>query len=61
MERSRPLWPLAALLFVIGSAGLSRFSHNMRSVDIVGLSGSGFALGVGFALLAFGLAGKVKR
>jgi hypothetical protein len=57
MERSRRLFPLAAVLFVVGAAGLSRFLQHVRAVDAVGLSGSGFALGVGFVLLVFGLTG----
>lgn len=61
MERSRRLLPSAVLLFVIGAVALSRFSQNVRAVDAVGLSGSGFAFGVGFALLLFGLAGRTKR
>lgn len=60
MEHSRRLYPLAALLFVIGAAGLSHFSGNVRDVDAIGLSGAGFALGVGFALLTLALTGKIK-
>ena len=48
---------MAALLFTIGAAALSRFSHGVRAVDVTGLSGAGFAIGVGFALLMFGPAG----
>jgi hypothetical protein len=59
MERRR-LLPLAVLLFVIGTATLSRFSHEVRNVVAVGLSGGGFAIGVGFALLVFGAAGRLK-
>lgn len=60
MEPSRRLFPLAALPFVIGTAGLSRFAANVRTVEAVGLSGAGFALGVGFALVVFGLRARVK-
>jgi hypothetical protein len=60
MERRRFL-PLAVMLFTIGAVALSRFSHGVRSVDAVGLSGGGFAIGVGFALLVFGAAGRLKR
>ena len=60
MERSRRLYPLAALLFVIGAASLSHFSGNVRSVDAIGLSGAGFSLGVGFILLALTFTGKIK-
>lgn len=61
MERSRRLLPSAAVLLVVGAIALSRFSQNVRAVDAVGLTGSGFAFGVGFALLLFGLAGRIKR
>jgi len=60
MNSSRRVFPLAVLLFAIGAVALSRFSDNVRNVDAVGLSGGGFALGVGFALLVFGLAGRNK-
>lgn len=60
MESSRRFLPLVGLLFVIGIVGLLRFSTDVRSVDVVGLSGSGFALGVGFVLLVLGFAGKIK-
>jgi hypothetical protein len=59
MERRRVM-PLAALLFVIGAATLSRFSHDVRTVVAVGLSGGGFAIGVGFALLMLGARGRLK-
>ena len=52
--------PVALLLFIIGAAALSRFSHDVRGVAVVGLSGAGCAIGMGFALLAFGPAG-LKR
>jgi len=60
MERSRSFLPLVGVLFIVGIVGLVRFSQNMRSVDVVGLTGSGFALGVGFVLLLLGFAGKIK-
>lgn len=60
MDRPRRIYPLAAFLLVIGAAGLSRVSDHVRSVDAVGLSGAGFALGVGFALLALAFTGKLK-
>ena len=49
--KRRPLAPLAVLLFMIGGATLARFAHDVRSVAVVGLSGAGFAIGVGFAFL----------
>jgi hypothetical protein len=60
MERSRRLLPLAAILFIIGAAGLSRFSPGVRPVAAVGLSGSGFAIGVGFAFLVLSFTGRVR-
>jgi hypothetical protein len=60
MESSRRFLPLVSVLFIVGMAGLVRFLQNVRSVDAVGLSGSGFALGVGFVLLVLGLAGKIN-
>lgn len=59
MNASKRLLPLAGLLFAVGAAGLSHFSSNVRSVDAVGLSGAGFAIGVGFAFLIFSFKGKV--
>ncbi len=59
MERRR-LLPVAVLLFTIGAVALSRFSHDVRAVDATGLSGGGFAIGVGFALLVFGRTGRLK-
>ena len=46
--------PLATMLFIVGAATLSRFCPGVRGVNAVGLSGGGFAIGVGFALLVFG-------
>lgn len=60
MERSKRLFPLVGILFIIGTAGLVRFSQNVRSVDAVGLSGAGFAFGVGFAFLVLGLTARIK-
>jgi hypothetical protein len=60
MENSRRFLPLVGILFIVGMVGLLRFSQNVSSVDVVGLSGSGFALGVGFVLLILGFAGKIK-
>ena len=59
MDRSQRLYPLAALLFVIGAASLSHFSTGVRQVDAVGLSGAGFALGVGFVLLVLASRRKI--
>ena len=59
MKRARRFLPTVAILFIVGTSGLLRFSEEVRSVQVVGLSGSGFALGVGFALLILGLAGRI--
>ena len=60
MERSRAVnpWPFAALFFV-GLMTLTRFSQNVRSVEAVGLSGGGFAMGVG--LVGFIIAFRARR
>jgi hypothetical protein len=60
MESARRYLPLVGVLLLVGLAGLVRFSESARSVDVVGLSGSGFALGVGFVLLVLGFTGKIK-
>jgi hypothetical protein len=60
MENSRRFLPLVGILFIVGMVGLLRFSQNVSRVDVVGLSGSGFALGVGFVLLILEFAGKIK-
>jgi len=60
MERSSRLLSSAVLLLMVGAAGLARFSQNVRNVQVVGLSGSGVALGDGIALLILGFAGRIK-
>jgi threonine/homoserine efflux transporter RhtA len=61
MAGSKRILPLVVLLFITGIVALSRFSHNVRSVDVVGLSGAGFALGVGFTFLVLGLQGRIRN
>ena len=58
MERSKPNLAVMAMLFVIGVGSLVRFSQNLyhyaqnvRTVDVVGLSGGGAACGA--ALFGF--------
>ena len=58
MKNAKPALPLAVLLFIIGIAALSRFSSGIRAVDAVGLSGGGFAMGVGFMIFVFALTGR---
>lgn len=57
---SRRIVPMIGMLFILGTVSLSRFSHNVRSVDVLGLSGAGFAFGVGFAFLIMSMTGKLK-
>jgi len=51
---------MIGILFTLGAVSLSRFSHDVRSVAVVGLSGAGFALGVGFAFLVMSMTGRLK-
>ncbi|HEV8267979.1 MAG TPA: hypothetical protein VGR00_07095 [Thermoanaerobaculia bacterium] len=60
MERSKRLVPLALILFMVAAVTMSRFAGRVRTVEAVGLSGSGFAFGVGATLLVMVLAGRVK-
>jgi hypothetical protein len=60
MKQGRPV-VVALPLFIVGAATLSRFAHDVRTVVAVGLSGGGFAIGVGFALLMFGMTGQLKE
>ena len=60
MKSSRRFLPVVGILFIVGMSGIVRFSQNVRSVDVAGLSGSGFALGVGFVLLILGFTGKIN-
>jgi hypothetical protein len=47
MQGPTSLNPLPfALLLLVGFATLSHFGAHVRSVDAVGLSGSGFSLGI---------------
>ncbi len=60
MERSQPNLVTLAMVFLIGAGTLFHFSHNVRSVDVVGLAGGGAACGValfGF-IRALGAKGK---
>ena len=61
MKRSgRRIVPMVGMLFIIGAMSLSKFSPGVRGVAIVGLSGAGFAIGVGFAFLIMSLRGWLK-
>jgi hypothetical protein len=70
MDRSRPNLAVMTMIFFIGLSTLLRFSHNLfhfshdvRMVDVVGLSGGGAACGAAlfgfiFALRARNQAGS---
>lgn len=60
MKSRRPL-PVVLPLLTVGAVALSRFAHDVRAVVAVGLSGAGFAIGVAFAILVFGLTGQLKE
>jgi hypothetical protein len=45
MKRLRPNLALMALLFILGVSNLVHFSHNVRVVDFLGLSGGGATCG----------------
>ena len=59
-SKSRRIVPAIGMLFILGAVSLTRFSHNVRSVDVVGLSGAGFSIGVGFAFLVMSMTGRLK-
>jgi hypothetical protein len=58
MERSRPNSAVLAMLVLIGVGATIRFSHDVRSVQVVGLSGGGAACGA--ALVGFVWALKTR-
>jgi hypothetical protein len=61
MDRSKPLNPIPfVVLFFIGVATLYHFSHHVRTVDAVGLSGSGFAFGIAVSGLITALRARIK-
>lgn len=51
MRRSRPDLAVLAMLVVVGVGAIARFSQDVRSVQVVGLSGGGAACGA--ALVGF--------
>ena len=60
MERPKYMNPAPfAILFFVGLMTLTRFAQHVRSVDAVGLSASGFALGVG--VFGFVIALRARR
>ena len=60
MERSTPNLAVLAILFIIGVGSLARFSHNVRTVDVVGLAGGGAACGAALFGLIWALRTKPK-
>ena len=67
MERSRPNLAVLAMLLFIGVSSLIRFSHNLfhfsqnvRTVDVVGLSGGGAACGAALFGFIFALRTRNK-
>ncbi len=55
---NRKSLPPLVVAFIIGMLGLYKFSHNVRSVDVLGLFASGFACGAAFVWLVKALRGK---
>ncbi len=67
MERSKPNLAVLALLSFIGVSSLFHFSqnpfhlsHNVRIVDVVGLSGGGAACGAALFGFVFALVARIK-
>jgi hypothetical protein len=67
MERPTPNLAVLAMLFVVGVGSLFRFSQNLfhfsqnvRSVDVVGLSGGGAACGAALFGFIFALRTRNK-
>ena len=67
MERPTPNLAVLAMLFVVGVGSLFRFSQNLfhvsqnvRSVDVVGLSGGGAACGAALFGFIFALRARNK-
>jgi hypothetical protein len=67
MKRTQPNLALMAMLFLIGVSSLVRFSQNLfqlsqnvRTVDVVGLSGGGAACGAALFGFVFALVTKNK-
>ena len=49
----KPINPVPfVLLLVIGIGNLVRYSTGLRTVDVVGISGGGFAIGIAVCALA---------
>ena len=55
-----PVFALVSLMLVLGLVGMSNFSKDLRTVQVVGLLGSGACLGVALVLLIFRITGVIK-
>ena len=60
MERSKPNLVGMVVVFFIGVYSVFHFSHNVRIVDVVGLSGGGAACGAGLFGFIFALMARIK-
>ena len=50
-----------AMMIVFGSVGLTMFTENVRTVQIVGLMATGAVVGAAFASIIFALKAKQPR
>ncbi len=67
MEYSKPNFAVLALLLIIGAGSLVRFSQNLfhfsqnvRTVDVVGLSGGGAVCGAAMFGFIYALIKRIK-
>jgi len=63
--RDRKIYPSIVLLVMIGAGTLTQALgrprlENLRTVDILSLTGSGFSFGIAFAFLILTLAGRLR-
>jgi len=60
MERFRPNIAVLAMLVVIGAGSIARFSHDVRVVQVVGISGGGAACGAALVGLVWAVMTREK-
>ena len=60
MERSRSNLAVLAMLTIVGVGAILRFSHDVRVVQVVGLTGGGAACGVALCGLIWALMTRGK-
>ena len=60
MERSKPDLRILVVLVIFGVGSIVRFSHGVRAVDVVGLSGGGAACGVALYNFIFALMSRKR-